>query len=383
VATEVRPPRKGFRLILTPENLVYYLLERGLFTRESIVNGGIEISEIPRRNRNFRASQRGGQGYFLKQVREWNPESIRTLQTEAECYKLAAQDASFAGIADVTPRFYAYDQRRSVLITGLLEGAETIAEHHFRNDAFPVEVAEQLGRAFGSYHREAYRGQAAANPPKNLDGVFLRRPPWALSIHELASHMAPHLSGGIHQMIGMVRQFPQFGTALEKLRSGWRSEALIHGDIKWDNCVLCPGSNGHLRLKIVDWELADWGDSCWDVAGIMNAYLSFWVQSLPGDSMADPAAMVARARFPVERMQPAIQSFWGTYTNSRGISGQPARDLLRRTVMYTGARIVQTAFEMLQASPMANSGTVLLLQLSMNVLENPEEAARELLGIEP
>ncbi|HEY6346016.1 MAG TPA: phosphotransferase [Bryobacteraceae bacterium] len=365
-------------MILTSENLVYYLLERGLVTRESIVNGGIEISEIPRRNRNFRASQRGGQGYFLKQIREWNPESIRTLQTEAECYKLAAQDASFAGIADVVPRFYAYDQRRSVLITELLEGAETIAEHHFKNDAFPIEVGEQLGRAFGSYHRDA-----AGNPPKNLDGVFLRRSPWALSIHDMPSHAAPNLSGGIHQMIGMVRQFPQFGAALEKLRSGWRSEALTHGDIKWDNCVLCPGSNGRLRLMIVDWELADWGDSCWDVAGIMNAYLSFWVQSLPGDSMADPAAMVARARFPVERMQPAIQSFWRTYAIARGISGHPARDLLRRIVQYTGARIIQTAFEMLQASPMANSGTVLLLQLSMNVMENPDEATRELLGIEP
>jgi lantibiotic modifying enzyme len=37
----------------------------------------------------------------------------------------------------------------------LADVAETIAEHHFRNQAFPVEVAEQLGQAFGSYHRKA------------------------------------------------------------------------------------------------------------------------------------------------------------------------------------------------------------------------------------
>ena len=328
-------------MILTSENLVYYLLQRGLITHDSVVHGGMEISEIPRRNRNFKSRLQNGHGYFLKQVRQWDPETLRTLRTEAECYKLAAEDAVFASIAEVAPRFCWYDQRRSILITELLDGAETIAEHHFRNAAFPIEVAEQLGRAFGTYHR-----QAVASPPHGIDSVFLRRPPWALSIHDMPAHAAPILSGGIHLMIGMVRQFPQFGAALEKLRSGWQAGVLMHGDIKWDNCGLCPGTNGHPRLKIVDWEMADWGDPCWDVAGIMNAYLSFWVQSLPGDSMANPGMMVARAQFPVERMQPAIQSFWRTYANSRQISGQEARNLLQRTVLYTGARIVQTAFEM-------------------------------------
>src|SRR6202034_3857094 len=33
----------------------------------------------------------------------------------------------------------------------------------------------------------------------------------------------------------------------------WRFEALIHGDIKWDNCVLCAGSNGASRLRVGGW----------------------------------------------------------------------------------------------------------------------------------
>ncbi len=363
-------------MILSLENLVYYLLERGFVTRESAVNGCLDISEITRRNRNFKVKQRDGAGYFLKQVRRWEPEAIRTLQAEAQSYKLAAQDDTFADVAEIVPRFCSYDERRSVLTTELLDGAETVTEHHFRNDAFPVEVAEQLGQAFGNYHRKA-----ASNPPRGLDGMFPRRPAWALSLHDMPSHSAWDLSGGIHQMLGMVRQFPQFGTVLETLRSGWRQDALIHGDIKWDNCVLCPGSNGDLNLKIVDWEMADWGDSCWDLAGIFSAYLSFWVHSLPGNGLANPDLLVAQARFPIERMQPAIRSFWSTYTRCREVSGQEARDLLHRVVLYTGARNIQTAFEFLQTAPQANSGTVLLLQLSMNVLTNPEDATSEILGI--
>jgi aminoglycoside phosphotransferase (APT) family kinase protein len=190
-------------------------------------------------------------------------------------------------------------------------------------------------------------------------------------------------SGGIFQMLGMIRQFPQFVDSLEKLRAGWRPDALIHSDIKWDNCLLSRDPDGSPRLKVVDWEMADWGDSCWDVAAIFSAYLSFWVQSLPANGLGDPAALVGQARFPIERMQPAIRTFWRTYQECRGQSRQASSDLLRRAVQYAGARNIQTAFETLQLQPQAHSGTVLLLQLSMNVMTKPEEAARELLGVEP
>lgn len=364
-------------MILTPENLVHFLLERGLLTSDSVVHRGVEIAEVSRRNRNFRITQHDGQGYFVKQVRHWEPEALRTLQTEAECYRLAARDASFSGIAEIVPRFCLFDARRSILITELLDDAETITEHHFRNPDFPIEVAAQLGQAFGTYH-----ASAVAHPHHDGNGLFPHRPPWVLSLHEVQPHMVPHVSAGIHQMIAMVRRFPQFATALDALRSEWSPHGLIHGDIKWDNCILGPASNGHHRLKIVDWELADWGDPCWDVAGIISAYLSFWVQSLPMESIATPGVMVDGARYPLDRMQPAIRAFWNEYARCRGAGVQEERRLLRRVMMYTAARIIQTAFEVLQTSPAANSATVLFLQLSMNVLADPEEAIHELLGIE-
>jgi hypothetical protein len=352
------------------------LLERGFITRESVVNGCVEITETTRRNRNFKVKEQKGPGYFVKQVRRFDPEAQRTLRAEAECYRLAAQDERFAALARVVPHFHTYDPRRSVLITALLDGAETLTEHHLRTASFPVDVAEQLGRTFGDCHCKAITG-----PPSDLDGIFLRRTAWALSLHEMPPAAAPDLSGGIHQMLGMVRQFPQFEAALNKLRAEWRFDALIHGDIKWENCVLCPGADGRASLKIVDWEMVDWGDSCWDVAGIFSSYLSFWVASLPPYDSPDAGLLVGQARFPIERMQPALRSFWSTYVRCRDISGQPARDFLRQAVLYAGARNIQTAFELLQLSPQANRNTVLLLQLSMNILLDPDQATSELLGI--
>src|SRR5215831_3281405 len=117
--------------MLSAETLTHYLLERGLLSHQSVVNGLVRIVEIGRRNRNFKVTQRNGSGYFLKQVRRWDPETLRTLQVEAECYKLACESPEFAELRKIMPRFLSYDQRHAVLITELLEPAETVAEHHF------------------------------------------------------------------------------------------------------------------------------------------------------------------------------------------------------------------------------------------------------------
>src|SRR5262249_51161379 len=153
-------------------------------------------------NRNFKVTQRNGSGYFLKQVRRWDPETLRTLQVEAECYKLACESPEFAELRKIMPRFLSYDQRHAVLITELLEPAETVAEHHFRNDSFPVAVAEQLGEVFGKYHRNS-REQV-----RDLGAPFPRRAAWSLSLHQIIPQALGDLSGGNYQMLEMLRQFP-------------------------------------------------------------------------------------------------------------------------------------------------------------------------------
>jgi len=363
--------------VLNLDAVIFYLLERGMAVPESVVGGRVRIVEFSRRNRNFAVMQDNQPGYFLKQARRWDPEALRGVQVEAQCYEFARDNPDFADLARIMPRFHSYDPRRSVLVTELLDGAETIDAHHFRNESFPVHIAEQLGDAFGRYHRKA-----TAMKDERVAGLFPRRVPWALTLHRMAAEGLPGLSGGIYQLLGMVQQFPQFGTALESLQAGWRAGALIHGDIKWENCLLCPDANGGTQLKIVDWEMAHWGDPCWDVAAIFSAYLSFWVQSLPAADLGNADALVAQARFPVERMQPAMRAFWTTYRKCLKVRAQQARALLDRTVRYAGVRLIQTAFEYLQQAPQMYPMPLLLLQLSMNVLTDPAEARHELLGIE-
>ena len=68
----------------------------------------------------------------------------------------------------------------------------------------------------------------------------------------------------------MLRQSPDFQRALTNCDDEWQQDSLIHGDIKFTNCIVFPQSGGTLGFRIVDWELADWGDAAWDVGGVFR-----------------------------------------------------------------------------------------------------------------
>ena len=364
-------------MVLNSSNIVHYLLERGLVSTQQIVDGDYMVVEAPRRNRNFKIIKQDQTGLFLKQVQRWDQLSIATLQLEAHCYRLTNENPEFAPLRDLVPHFHGYDDRGAILITELLGGGQTLAEYYYQAGRIPNEVATQLGSAFGRYHRNV----KSAASVDTKEAVFPRRIPWILSFHKMNPSMLQQVSGGNYQLLDVLKRYPDFGRVLDELASDWKFESLIHGDIKWDNCVLVPSANGKVSLKLVDWELADWGDPCWDVAAIFSAFLVFWIQSLPLVPGGDIAQAMAQAKFPIEQMQPAIRAFWHAYSAEMQFSVEAARKLLHRSVLLCGARTIQTAYEYVQSSPQLNAITFLILQASLNILTNPSEAATELLGL--
>jgi thiamine kinase-like enzyme len=63
-------------------------------------------------------------------------------------------------------------------------------------------------------------------------------------------------------LIKIIQGYPDFCELLDALRASWRIQALIHNDIKWDNCLVYgkEGAARITRLKLIDWEQSDAGD---------------------------------------------------------------------------------------------------------------------------
>lgn len=365
-------------MLLNSDSVVHYLLQRGLLSFDSVVDGDLMVVEAPRRNRNFKVTRQRQPGVFVKQVQEWDPQAIATVQREAWCYSLAKTLPELASLKEMLPEFHTYDQQRNVLVLELLSGFESLAEYHIRLGKFPVEIAVALADILGTYHRQTR--DKLQNLPQAA--IFPRMAPWILSIHQQQPGWFQSLSAANSQLLGIVKKYDQFATALDQLRAQWSFTSLVHGDIKWDNCLIQPASDGgKLKIKVIDWELADLGDPLWDVGAILQSYLCHWILSMPIWQGARPEEVIARAPYPLEALQSPINAFWNRYKEVAQIPADQRKDALARSISYGATRMIQSAYEALSFAAQINANALYLLQVSMNILLDINEATRELFGI--
>jgi len=363
-------------MILSSRTLPHYLVDRGLIPATAVVDGDYSAREMSRRNRNFRVTAGAGPGLFVKQPGDWEPFSTDTLRREATTYLLARDDPDFQALAEMMPRFVDWDAAHYVLTIELLPAGESLAEHHARTGRFPARIARRLGELLGRYHRHA--GSAPRDGARGA--VYPRGIPWILNVvHHNPSHVG-QVSAGNHALVEMLGRYPAFAPALDAVRDGWRRDALIHGDMKWENCLLLSADDAAVpELRIVDWELADFGDACWDVGSVFQAYLASWILSIR-DAGARAESLASLASIPIEQMQPGIRAFWSTYVATLGLDARAADERLRRSMLFAAARLIQTAWEHTAYLPHVPPHVLLMMQVAMNILTRPDDAVRHLLG---
>ncbi|HEX9943458.1 MAG TPA: phosphotransferase [Thermoanaerobaculia bacterium] len=365
-------------LAVNPDNVLHYLAERRLMTVESAVDGDFMVLDQSSRNRNLKVLRRRSPGFFLKQARYRNPAYLRTLEREAACYGLAARHPELAGLAGLMPRLHHYDAANGLLVLEMLPNAETLWEHHLRAGGFPLAIAELQGERLGAFQRQAERFQ----PQLEALELFDRQVPWILSIHQTHPQYLSQMSQGNAQLLQILQQYPEFTAALDAIRRAWAPRMLVHGDVKWENLILCrAGEETPLELRMIDWEMADLGDECWDVGAIVQAYFTFWIFMLPLGPGVSLEQAAATSTYRAEDMQAALAAFWKSYARARVISGRAERRLLERTMASAAARMIQTAYEAIQQSQQMTPQGLCQLQMSMNVLHDPAAAAQEIAGL--
>ena len=361
-------------MLTTAEEVVPYLLAHNLLSAEAVVDGDLTVEDVSQRNRNFKVISSHGPSYLLKQG--IGPDGATTVAREAAIYGYLT-DRENAGFSRYLPRFQGYDPEERVLILELVSEAEDLREYQARRGRFSTGQAAALGDALGRLHRLA--GTGGGKEPQ-LES-FAHGPAWALSMHRPTLAAFREISWANVEVIKIIQRFAEFGALLDELRQEWKAEALVHFDLRWDNCLVSRRPPARkTSLKIVDWEFAGPGDPCWDVGSIFSNYLSFWVISMPITGDMQPEQFPEFARYPLVKMQPAIRSFWRSYVRRMELDSR-ASDWLMRAVKYSAARLLETAYTQMQSSVQVTSHALCLLQLSLNMLQRPHEASVHLLGI--
>ena len=359
-------------------NLVRYLAGEGLLSREHIVDGGLSLAMSRSRNRYVLVKQRNGPSYFVKQAMESEAMTAETVAREAEVYRGVYGDDRLASVRPLLPAFHLYDRKQGILVTELIKDAETLAACHNRLRACPPELARRIGAAIAGFHHVRFaegRPQAA---------LFPQVPPWIFKLHVESDVSSLRRSRAAGALVDMLLQAPDLGAQLGALRETWRRDTLIHADMRWENVLLAPRSAPleARRLTIVDWELADIGDAAWDVGGILQAYLNFWIFSMPPDADLAAEARAAAATRPLEAVQAAIQALWAGYVEASDVYRAEPGPFLERCAAMMGARMLVTSFEMGAWSDQLPAHALMIAQTGLNVLKSPSDALKELLGLE-
>src|ERR1043166_715804 len=355
---------------LTAANLVHFLADYGRLEAKEIVAGQVAVLDASRRNRNFKELRNGAAGLFVKQMRDAQSDAMLTLKREAACYEVARDDAA---LSRLMPRLVRYDESRHVIVVELLPDAESLLERHSRQ-GFSIDIGRMLGEGLGLYHTRA--GALLEN--EKLKQLLTRHTPVTLTLERGGHAALARITRIGPALSALIQQHNRFETLLNALGSEWRFDSLIHGDMKWDNVLVFPGAAG-LDFRIVDWEMVDFGDAAWDVGAVLQSFLTVWIMSMPISSGLPPEAYVSMATQPLETMRPVLKAFWDAYAATRGYTQAERKSELERCMRSGPARLVVSALEPRACASQADPAPAALLQGTLNVLEAPARAVKDLL----
>jgi Ser/Thr protein kinase RdoA (MazF antagonist) len=353
---------RGWDFVLAQSEIVHYLLSLGLVKPGAVVDGDLAVVDASRRNCVFLVTTAGGPTFVIKQAR---PETTATLAHEAAMLRaLAGGD-----LADRVPTVVHHDPGAARLVLRTPGGARDWNEHHAAG-RFSPGAARTLGRALAALHRLPADGVGTL--PPGIDRM------WGLSLPEPPRALLLGLSAGALDLLARVQANRAFCGRLDELRAAHLDDALVHGDLRWDNClaVARAGSQRRTRLLLVDWELAGHGAAGFDVGTILAEYLRVWVGSIPIVDPADPGRLLPWAGHPLWRMRPAVQALWAAYCLAN-----PGHPTLRRLIELTAVCLLQAAVEQAQGLDAPPAHVMTLVQLADNLLRAPEAAAQNLLGL--
>jgi hypothetical protein len=258
-----------------------------------------------------------GPGFVVKMQN--SADRARTLAAELYVYRLASW---LPGLADVLPRPLLVDERNQVLVleaAPLEQGFEAMLLRH------PVPTPDMcgaLGRAAATWHGATGR-------------VHL---PATVGAGVLYLHDAPERDWAVHKPAArhLARTFLSNGVLAAALREGaasWSPHCLVHGDLKWDNCLL-DERTGTPRVRVVDWEMAGLGDPAWDLgcAVAEQVGMALHERRMAPRDLADLPTAVG----------PAVGALAAGYVAVRG--GVKA-GLWERVALYAAVRLLHLALE--------------------------------------
>ncbi len=353
------------------------LQQQQLVDAEEILFGDYEVTSTNRRNRNLQVTTLHNGNFLVKQVADKKAENAKTVCTEIALYQHVKENLPH--LHALFPTVHYTNIENITLALEFYKEATPLWKYYKERTIhqLPLRTISAAGKLLGELHRVfAYDG---TNPVPFLTTEL----PFVFNLHEPHPRLLSYLRSGGYHFIEQLQSDEALIHLWDVAREMWQINALIHGDVKLDNVIVIPraGEEEATHLKLVDWEMAQYGDTAWDVAGALQDFIFWWTIMMPNEDTAE--AMIKKAPFGFQELQPAITTYWHSYSGVSGLSDTANEELLSKAIFFSGFRCIQTAYEISSKFEHVPPIAQVLFNLGKSIVKDPETARHKLFALSP
>lgn len=358
-------------MYLTTNNLVHYLFASNILNLYDIFERQITIVETGCRNRNFLIALDDSPGFFAKQVDRQSSLHRNSLKREADFYRIAKEFTLFESVIDFLPTFIKFDSNRCCLVVKRIPHCEDLTGFINLESSYLADAFGLLGVAIAKIH-----AIPRSSLESTLDCLHLDvGAPWILTLHKIENGRV----GAGAELVAIIKKCSEINSMLDRLESNWHRFNLIHGDMKFRNCLVNPALGKPNKVYIIDWEMLQWGDPYWDIAGVLQSFIATWINSMAYDSTNNSIDLVLSAGKSINTFHPASRAFIIGYCREAALN--IGRKELIKLMEMTAARLIQSVSEWNHDKPVLDRRGQLAMQVCQNLCKYPIKGASDLFGI--
>lgn len=288
------------------------------------------------------------------------PHRRSSLRSDNEEFWLSALDDLGAHdfLRSALPRLLGVDERTGVIVLDGMTDCRSLSEVLAEGTGPTTEQWVRLAIAIATMHQLHLPEEIRTDPDRQPNV------PIPHSFHLTPQEYAFGCGADFGEYVAVMQGV---ASELTQLRLDWQRTSMIHFDLTSENVLLGePGAPQQVRL--IDWELAGFGDPMYDVGSVLSQLIGSALRSQrqPGESPLSAWASV----------RPDATRFVTAY---REVSGIGQEDVLR-AVRYAGFGQLLSALGRLERIGSLGKLGNLALLIGRRILTAPESVADVLFG---
>lgn len=365
-------------LILSSDNVVDFLKERGVCPPDFTVTSPIVCKE----SRNFNLVVKGDRNsYLIKQKRVNILEKISgQLITEWLVQELINNFSGLAFMQKLISQVLLFDYLNSTIVLAFYDDYLALDEFYETRQIYDYRIASTIGSHLAKIHRATYQQQ----PYQEFISQYIilnatqKQPAFISKLNSPSPSLFAEICPDGLDFYRLYQRFPSLDRAVIELYDNVKPACITHNDLTLDNFIIDPqidfkNEAVEPKIKIIDWELLDWGDPAIDLGMLVSQYLGEWLDSLVADRNLDLNTTLRLASCPLEKIAPSLKALLHSYLARFPEILIFRSDFVSRIVQFAGIGILDRMSYYIRRHDRFHNGSLCKLQVAKNLLCNPQQ----------